>query len=231
MPKPTRGYLKTGPDEFRPLLWVQNNKPNEMLLGVYGLATTTSILRSMWPEQVVRTSDLPSIHYSHKDAIEIGVALDHVTCHADGRFHLKTKQNDDIYVHSMQRTEPLGPDTSVFLEVFVVSDVAEHYGVSPSHVKYPHIWFGLLNDQYLALRGMFAGINFPVETKMMATMAQIRGQHGGVALTSGTLKGIFMGGPASLSDEARSSRPKGTLLSFKFPVPPDQWHIKTFLFE
>lgn len=230
MPKPTRAYLKMQEGEFRPLLWAQNNKPNEMLLGIYGLSAATSILRSAWPEQVVGKSDLPTIRYDYNDAVHVGIAFDHVTCHADGRFHLKMKDNSTVYSHAMQRVQALGPDTSTFLEVFVVSDIASRYAVSRK-TKYPHIWFGISEHQYIALRGMFSGINFPVEQQMISTMSQFQRHSGGVVLTSGTLKGVFIGGPSTISDQAQAGRPSGTILSFKFPVDAEHWHIKTFLFE
>jgi hypothetical protein len=230
MPKPTRGYLLTEDNKYRRLLWVQNNKPNEMLLGIYGLARNTPILRYMWPERTLDQSELENVRYQYQDAVPVGLALDHVTCHADGRFHVKTKDGSDLYVQTMKRSEALGPDTSIFLEVVVISDLARHYTIS-RRVKYPHIWFGVGPDKYLALRGMFSGVNYPVEKDMLATMAPFRGRHGGVVLTSGTLKGIFMGHAKALAGEALATRPRGTMLSFKFPVTGGKWHVKTFLLE
>jgi len=224
-------YLRTKEEEFRPLFWVQNNKPNEMLLGLYGVSATTPILRSMWPERTLETADLANVHYDWSSAVELGVPVDHITCHGDGRFHLKTRCGGDLYIQSMQRTKPLGPNTSTFLELVLISDLAQHYTASTRPVKYPHVWFGINQDQYLALRGMFSGVNYNVEQDMLATMAQYQGQHGGIVLTSGTLKGVLMAHPKTLGEQARQTgRPRGTLLSLKFPVGPDIWHLKTFLF-
>lgn len=231
MRKPTRAYLRTKDDEFRPLFWVHNNKPNEMLLGLYGLSKTTPVLRCMWPERTLQTSELANVHYDYGNGIEVGAPVDHITCHADGRFHVKTKGGGEVYIQSMRRTEPLGPNTSTFLELILVSDLARHYAITKGRVKYPHVWFGLNHDRCFALRGMFSGTNYPVEPRMLATMAQFPGQHGGMILTSGTLKGVLMGHPKTLGEEALAARPRGTLLSFKFPVGADVWHLKTFLFE
>src|SRR5262245_8052847 len=129
MAKPTRAYLKTDEGKFRPLLWVLNNKPNEMLLGLFGLSSKTSTLRSAWPEQIVGKADLPSVRYRFDNAVDIGLEFDHVTCHADGRFHLKTRGNENIYTHAMQRAQPLGANTSTFLEVIVMSDIGARYQV------------------------------------------------------------------------------------------------------
>ena len=202
-----------------------------MLLGIYGLSAKAPTLRQMWPEQELEGSDLAAVNYKYADATDVGCQVDHVTCHADGRFHIKTKNDKDVYVQKMQRTEPLGPDTSTFLEVIIISDLATKYPVVAGNVKYPHIWFGLPEDHHIALRGMFAGVNSNVEQTMAATMAQFSGQHGGTVLTSGTLKGCILGQPKKLSGDPLANRPRGTLVSFKFPVADDKWHIKAFLFE
>ena len=39
------------------------------------------------------------------------------------------------------------------------------------------------------------------------------------------------GHPKKLSGEPLANRPRGTLVSFKFPVADEKWHIKTFLFD
>lgn len=144
-------------------------------------------------------------------------------------FTLKTKSGDDLYIQAMQRAQPLGPDTSIFLEVIICSDLASQYAVK--RTKYPNVWFGLETNECLALRAMFAGVNHDTERVMLATMAGFKGEHGGVILTSGTLKGVIMGHPAALSADAAAKRRRGTLLSFKFPLGADKWHLKTFLLE
>jgi hypothetical protein len=78
---------------------------------------------------------------------------------------------------------------------------------------------------------MFAGANYHVEEVMLNTMSMFAGQHGATVLTSGSIKGILSGQPKVLPDSAKLARPKGTILSFKFPVSQGKWHIKTFLFE
>jgi hypothetical protein len=231
MPSPTRIYLKTPSKKFRRLFWLQNNKPNEMLLGFYSLSGKPAIMRYMWPEYLLAESELANVTYKYEKAIKVNRLIDHITCHADGRFHIKTKNKEELYIQAMQRTEALGPDTSIFLEIIVISDLAENYTVLDGNVKYPYVWFDVLPDQYIALRGMFAGVNYNVERVMIDTMLGFPGNHGGVVVTSGTIKGVLMGHPKSLPNSARSARPGGTLLSFKFPVAEGKWHIKTFLFE
>ena len=202
-----------------------------MLLGIYGLSVKTPTLRQMWAERELEKSELPAVTYKYSDATEVNHQVDHITCHADGRFHIKTKNHTDVYVHGVQRTEPLGPDTSIFLEVILFSDLAGNYSLVDGNAKNPHVWFGLLEDQCIFLRAMFAGINHNVEQTMLDTMAQFSGPASMAVLRSATLEGCIIGYPMRLSGDALAAHPNGTLISFKFPVAEDKWHIKTFLFD
>ncbi|MGH8603828.1 MAG: hypothetical protein ACREXR_13950, partial [Gammaproteobacteria bacterium] len=231
MVSPTRIYLQTEALQFRRLFWVQNNKPNEMLLGLYGFSGKPAVMAYMWPEYELEGTQLANMKYRFHDAIKVNQEIDHITCHADGRFHLKTKDRRTLYIQAMQRTEPLGPDTPVFLEIILCSDLAENYAPVNGQVKFPHVWFGLAPDNYIALRGMFAGAHYDIERVMIDTMSQFSCQHGGVVLISGTIKGVLMGHPKNGPSTAQPDRPRGSMLSFKFPVGDDKWHIKTFLFQ
>lgn len=133
--KSTRAYLRTPQKQYRPLFWIQNSKPNELLFGLYGLTETTPTLHCSWPEQTVPSGTPVQLCYAYQDAIDVGIPLDHVTCHADGKFHLKKKKGQEIYFQRMQRVQPLGADTPTFLDVTVVSDLAQHYRVSPPQVS------------------------------------------------------------------------------------------------
>ena len=227
-PSPTRVYLRTALNEYRRLFWVHNNKPNEMLLGLYGTSIETPILRYMWKEQELDTSELSKVDFLYEDAIEVNKSVDPIICHADGRIYVRTKKGEDLYAQTMQHIEPSGPDTKVFLELTLVSDVARHYSSIDNTVKSPDVWFALSGEEYyINLRGMFAGANFDV--KMI--MPMFAGHHSSKVLMSGALKGVLMGLSKKLEEEAMETRPRGTLLSFKFPVTEGRWHIKTFLFE
>lgn len=200
-----------------------------MLLGVYGLCEKPSVLKYMWPERDLNSTELISVQCSYREMTEVGCLVDHITCHADGTFHVKTRHEEDSYIQGMRRTEPLGPDTGIFLELFLISDLAQSYAIS--EVKYPHVWVNLPSDHYISFRGMFSGVNYELEKQMIATMKQFKGNFVGTRLVSRTLKGLLMGRSNSLVDGAKKSRPRGSILSFKFPVREDQWHIKIFLFQ
>lgn len=113
-PESTRLYVRDTETSYRPVAWFQNNKPNEMLFGIYSLkASGRSVLRAMWPEIDIDTIDAP-IHCKFSDLVDVGVAVDHITCHADGTFHVKTIDQKDVYIHGMKRVAPLGADTPTF---------------------------------------------------------------------------------------------------------------------
>ena len=114
MPKrPTRLYIRTNRREYRRLAWFHNHRPNEMLLGIYGQGGRPAVLAGMWPEREVSSNDLKDLGYEWKDMVKVGTVLDHVTCHADGTFHVKTSGGALAYSQTMKRTEPLGKETSV----------------------------------------------------------------------------------------------------------------------
>jgi hypothetical protein len=98
MPKKLSIYLKDEKNRYPRFAWVHNFKPNEMMLGIYGLDGRRPTLRCMWSERDVTTEELPAIRYEFKDRIEVGSKIDHITCHADGKFHVKTVDNVDRYI-------------------------------------------------------------------------------------------------------------------------------------
>lgn len=229
--KPTRLYLRTDSAEYRRLAWFHNNKPNEMLLGIYGLNGKPTLLRGMWPERELTSGDLGAVTYEWDQIVEVGTVLDHMTCHADGSFHVKTSGGRLAYSQTMKRAEALGPDTGIFLELILISDLANKYEAIRHKPRKPHVWFDANPQHYLSLRGMFSGSNHPLEQDMAATMARFPGMHGGLVLRSGTVKGILAGRPKEFPHSARAARPNGTILSFKFPVGDNRWHIKSLLLE
>lgn len=231
MPNPTRLYLRTDQLQYRRLAWFQNNKPNEMLVGIYGLSKKQPTLKYMWPERELESDDLGAMRYQYNDAIEVGRVVDHITCHEDGKFHIKTRNEEEIYFQKMRRTEALGPNTCTFLEMLLISDISENYLNITKHPKGPHVWVDLPDYHYISFKCMFSGANYDVERDMAENIAQSRGIFGGVRLSSGTIKGVMIGQVQRVSESAMHGKPHGTILSFKFPVEDDLWHIKTFLFE
>ena len=202
-----------------------------MLLGIYGFSAKAPTLRQMWPERELEASELDAINYKFGGAMEVGTQVDHFTCHADGSFHIKTKDGKDLYIQRVPGTEPLGPDTSIFLQVILWSDLATNYSVVGGSVKDPRVCLDLPEDHCIPLRVMFSGVNYDVEQTMANTMAQFSGQHDRTVLKLDTFKGCIAGQSIKLSDDHLANRPRGTLVSFKFPGADGKFRIKMFLFD
>src|SRR2546426_1675737 len=144
-------------------MWFHNYAPNEMLVGLHGATGQPATLRYIFPEYEVPTSQLSAVRYDYASAIKVDKAIDHVSCHIDGRFHIKTRDDQDLYIQSMRRTQPLGPDTSTFLEFIVCSHLASSYRPIEGKPKKPFAFVGLHDDQIVCLRSMFSGARYPLE--------------------------------------------------------------------
>jgi len=206
-----------------------------MLIGLYGLAGNPAVLRYMFSEYVLATSELAKVEYKYANAIKVDKRIDHITCHSDGRFHVKTRDEEEIYIQRMQRVEPLGPNTPTFLHLMVISDIAARYAAIQRPLKLPYAFIQVGEDEIISLRGEFAGTNYPLEGNVLRTISQVAGgkpvAQPGILLQSGTLKGILWGHPSRLMPEALAAKPKGTILSLNFPLADGKWLIKTFIFE
>jgi hypothetical protein len=213
-------------------MWFQNNKPNEMLLGVYGLLGGQSVLRYMWPEHEIGTGDLGKTFYFNYDEMqEVNYQVDHITCHADGTFHIKTKNHKPIYTQEMKRSEPPGPNTNQFLEIIVYSDFATTYSALSKPTKTPFGFIEVQKDLCVSLRGIFSGTNYNLENEVLGSYSQLRASFIGGVITSGTIKSMLLAQPMEISGSAKQNRPKGTIVTVQFPLNKDKWRLKTFLFQ
>lgn len=234
--EPTRLYLEKSKNDFSRLLWFQNNKMNEMLLGIYGLSQKQPTLTLEFPEYVLEDHELNAVRYNYSEAIEINKQLDHITCHCDGELHLKTKNDlNDRYMHQLKSNIPLGPDVPIFLQFQIISDIASNYQLTTKTPKNPFVSIKLSDDQCLCMRGMFAGINFDIKNEMGQTLSAINKGNpyaqSAVVLTSNSLQGIFFWQIVTITEEAIRGRPQGTIASFMFSTVDNKNLIKTFIFQ
>ncbi|MBU4287914.1 MAG: hypothetical protein KKI12_07075 [Proteobacteria bacterium] len=233
---PTRLYLQKEKEGFSPLLWFHNFKFNEMMFGIYGLNQKQSKLTLEFPEYVLSDNELEAVNYKYEDASPINKQLDHITCHGDGKFHLKTKNEDkDLYIHELKSITPLGPDVPIFLQFQILSDAAENYTISKKSPKKPSAQINLSGREYIVLRGAFSGINYELEKEMAHLLALLNDNkpfvQQAVTLKSNSFQGLFFWQKGILPDHAKNSRPPGTFASFMFSVENNMNLIKTFVFE
>lgn len=234
--KPARLYLQKNNDSLSPLLWFHNNKANEMLFGIYGLTKKQPILTLEFPEYILEDSELDAVRYNYKDATEINKQLDHITCHCDGKFHLKTiNDSQDRYIHQLKNNMPLGPDVPIFFQFQIISDLATNYQLTNKKPEVPYIAINLSDNQCLSMRGAFAGINFDLKKEMGETLSVINKgnpfMQSAVILTSNSLQGLFFWQTINLSEDAKKGRPRGTIASFMFSTIDSKNLLKTFIFE
>jgi hypothetical protein len=227
--EPTRVYVRTADKQFARLLWAHNNRPNEMLLGAYGLDGHPAIITYEFPERVHTKGEPREIKFRYEEASPVHLKIDHFTCHADGRFHAKAQESDVLYSQVEHFGEALGPASPPFLRVLVVSDRLSRYTRITGEPKKPHVWFQAHPESILAMNFVFSGVHYPLEQGALATMASRGRDAAGIVLVSGTLKGIVWGNPRQISDEAVIARPPGTLLAFSWPRGARRWGFKAFI--
>jgi hypothetical protein len=201
-----------------------------MLIGLYGLKAKTSLLKQQWPEQDVDDDGLRSLRYYFDKAAGVDVPVDHITCHADGQFHIKSLDGKSDYLHTMKRTVALGADTEIFLEFTMMVDRPEKYEILSVNAKAPNVIYDVPSGSYLYIYGCFSGAKFPLESESSAIFARFPGSHRVDSLNLGTLQGRLVSGLVNSEPDAHVRRPAGTFLSFKFPVAAQRWRLKTFQF-
>ena len=225
----TRVYVRTADDQFGRLLWVQNNRPNEMLLGAYGLDGHPATITHEFPERLYTRGDPREIDFRYKEASSVQLRIDHFTCHADGRFHAKARESEVLYSQVERLGQALGPTSPPFLRVLVVSDRLSRYTNIRTEPKMPHVWFRADPESFLAINLVFAGVHYPLEQAALATMASRGRTAAGTVIASGTLKGVVWGNPRQMSEQASAARPPGTIVAFSWSRGPERWGFKAFI--
>lgn len=212
----TRLYIRANGGQYARLLWVRNNRPNEMLLGFYGLDGRPARVVREFPERIISPEDTGPYHFKWTDAPAIDIPLDHFSCHADGRFHLKRRRGGVLYSHDERHATPLGPDTDVFLDLIVVSGPIHSYAVIEGDPTPPNAWIEGPPDATVGLKCLFAGINYPVEDRALRILTGRSTPGAAVRLESGTLKGMIVASTFPLPEEAAAAHPGGTTITFRW---------------
>jgi hypothetical protein len=227
--EPTRIYVRTAIDRFGRLLWVHNNRPNEMLLGAYGLDGQPATITHQFPEQVHTRGEPREMKFHYEEASPVDVKIDHFTCHADGTFHAKARDSRVLYSQVEHIGEALGRASPPFLRLLVVSDKLGRYVGIPGKPKKPHVWFQAEGEAIFAMNLVFSGVDYPLELATLRTMVSRGRDAGGTVLVSGTLKGVVWGNPRRMSAEGAAARPPGTMIAFSWSRGPGRWGMKAFI--
>ena len=145
-----------------------------MLIGFYGLHQKQPVLQGIFPERQVTASDLKDLPFEYSEIQAMDEKIDHITCHADGTFHIKTIGGKEVYRDTMKRVEPLGPDTATFLEFIILTQISNKYKMTTSVPQHPHIFIDHLDDHIFIIEGRFSGVNYKeLEKEVVGRLGQI----------------------------------------------------------
>jgi hypothetical protein len=233
MPKPkkTRIYLQTL-DGFHRLFWVHNPKPNEMMMGFYGLKKNQISLISEYPQIEIDPGE--ETHINYKDAMQVSKSFDHISFHRDGTFHIKTKGKiKPEYSHRLKGSKPLDPNNPIFFDFTILTDTPESY--PRENLKTPDACIGAPKDEPIQIMGLFSGINYNLPkfaTKRIFEKKPTLNSVEAVYLKCGTLQGLLFPSLVHQKINGRpNQKPKGTFLVIRFLLESKKLLCKTFLFS
>jgi hypothetical protein len=233
--RPTYFYLKKGSTSYSKLLMFHNYSANQMIIEIYGLDGSKATMTHAFPDKIVKKEELSAVDFRWSDALEINRPIEHVTCHKDGTFHIKTTNDADLYVERMKHPTPIGPNVDPFLDVKLVSELCERHQPVQLPLKEPNTWVSVPENHALCMEGAFAGVRYDLEGEFTATILHRSGANTLITpifrLLSGTIKGVFHYYTSAIPAESYRNKPQGTLISFKFPVDDKYCAIKAFFFR
>lgn len=239
---PTHLYFQNTGTSFPRLMWFRENKENEMLLGFSGLEIKESTLLFQFEDKEVSKSELSAIKFEYKNIKEVNKRFDHISCHANGRFHIKLKNEKDLYIHKMQRIQPLGERTPRFLDFIIITDARQKYKVIDDKPKLPYVTLPICSEnEGFTIRGWFSGSKFEIESEIIEEFSIITGKINtitnkekikipAVKLEGTYLKGYLHFAKIPFRKEIYNNRPSGTIICFLFPVAKDKFFVKSLFF-
>jgi hypothetical protein len=206
-----------------------------MVMEIYGLTGQKAHILYEFPEREYPTTQLGRVDFKWADARHVNKAIDHLTYHSDGNFHITTQDRQDLYIHEMRHPEPLGPTARIFLDFKVVSEVACKYAPLAGLPEEPHKEFQVPDDETFFLEAAFSGSNYPLEKDIGGRVLARTGTSFVVRpmlrLASGTLKGCFIWYSRKIPENTLAGKPDGTFISFRFEGKPGASLIKGFFFS
>jgi hypothetical protein len=209
-------------------MWFQNNKPNEMLMGFYSVEKAKPTLDLIYPERIATEAEMSSLDFHYEKFQTVCEEVDHITCHIDGTFHIKTINGKEVYRDEVKRQEPLNANTKTFLDFIIITDLTERYLNTTKKPKFPHIWIEQKMGHFYIIEGKFSGSKYPVESEMAARALGLMNPAPTLMLTGPTLKGILW---PRIINHVPSTRPNGTIVIFDFPKGDGTHLIKGFVFS
>jgi hypothetical protein len=216
-----RVYLQTEDSVLRKLIWFRQHRENEMLMGWYGLKEKNANLTHVFPKQIHNNDERIQTKFKYADAAKpVKCRIDHLSCHADGTIHLKKLATESKYIEREKHFQKIDENTHVFLAFVLLSDSPNKYTSEDGPAKNASVTISTKSNQIVQIRGMFSGVNFPLEQKVDETIMALEGRTAIFRKTfmfpSKTIKGIIWWYFENPPPEALN-RPQGTIVSFCHP--------------
>lgn len=237
-----RVYLKTEDSVLRKLIWFRQHRENEMLMGFYGLKEKNSKLTHVFPKQIHTNDERIQTTFKWAEAPPqlVECRIDHLSCHADGTIHLKKQSKklatESKYFEIEKHFQKIGENTHVFLDFIILSDIPNKYTSEDGSAKNASVIISTQSNQIVQIRGMFSGVNFPLEQKVGETRMKLEGRQGifqNIMFPSETIKGFIWWYFENPPPEALNNRPQGTIVSFRYPdsLEYKENKYKTYIFS
>jgi hypothetical protein len=224
-----RIYLKSNSLDFK-FMWFHNYSLNDMMIGISGLLEKHAKL-DIFPELNVSEDELKSLRWNYHEVIEVKEKVDHITCHSDGTFHIKTINDIVVYRDTLKLQQHLGPNTGIFLDFIVMSDLASNYQVAASEPKDNSFALACQPNEFYIIEGKFSGANYPLENDMARRALSLHGIASCVRVNGPALRGILWLTTHFLSQGMLSKRPRIAIMMLKFPATEHRYLIKSFVFS
>jgi hypothetical protein len=222
-------YLAPPDRTFRPVLWFRARTNNQLLWAPFGLTTKQALLRAEWPEQFVAANDESERRYPLRGYAERNIRVDHFNWHQDGVVLLKDANTTPIYHHKMRHLKPLGPESPLFLQIGIQTEVAAQYRSVTEHLESDAVVVRTELGSGIGAHFSVAGANFPMADYLAET------SHSAWTIGPVFVLGPFVAGvtyyPTKPNATLSEDRLRGTFLSLRFLLQSGVYRHKTFLFE
>lgn len=236
IPKPKHHiYIKTLNGHLAKVAWIHEFKDFELMIGFYGTKEEEPSLAYEYRDRIVTTKEMMNLKIPHKEAIpKSNIPTDHFTLHKDqnnrpGRFHLRYGTTPK---HVIKFKGQINRNSPVILDFFIVTDIPSHYKNATTTPDSTDITFGIEQDNMLAIRGRYSGIDFDMESVLRQDAKVLGLEHmDTIAYADSMLKGYFTYETTPLSQEAIKNKNIGTYFAISFLTEKDKFLLKTFIFS
>ncbi|MBI3022023.1 MAG: hypothetical protein HYY90_03220 [Candidatus Omnitrophica bacterium] len=226
-----RIYLKKEDGTYTKLFWIEEHKPFDLFVGVYGTSGKAAKLVCEYNDQEVGGNDNTfTRRFSYADARLVNKGFDHFSFHPDGTFWIKLRNEEERYVHKLKREQPITGTTVVFQDFYILSDLVSRYTPCTGTLKKNSLEIFARSNSVIRLRIRISGIEYDIE-KEVKQNDSITGElpETYVRWNGNTLKAVLKCEGVPIRDVSIfQKRPEGTIACFLFPITQNRCLTKGF---